>query len=185
MEHYRAYHYKVLLFEQEPSGRFKPPDAYVPHALAAVTTHDLPTLRGWWEEHDIDAARSARSVSERGVQDAGARDARVGAARADAGTGRAGSVALAAATSRCRRIPPALSRAMHAYLGLSRSNIAMMQIEDLIGMTDPVNVPGTDTSMPNWQRKVTQDTADIFARTDVQDILAAMNSARRGVNPNA
>ncbi len=38
--------------------------------------------------------------------------------------------------------------------------------------------------MPNWQRKVTQDTADIFARTDVRDILAAMNSARRGVNPN-
>ena len=53
MEHYRAYHYKVLLFEQEPSGRFKPPDAYVPTALAVVTTHDLPTLRGWWEEGDL------------------------------------------------------------------------------------------------------------------------------------
>ena len=24
------------------------------HALAAVTTHDLPTLHGWWSGHDID-----------------------------------------------------------------------------------------------------------------------------------
>jgi 4-alpha-glucanotransferase len=61
----------------------------------------------------------------------------------------------------------------------------MIQVEDLIGMGDPVNVPGTDTEHANWQRKVTQDTADIFARADVQDILAAMNSARQGVNPNA
>ena len=52
-------------------------------------------------------------------------------------------------------------------------------------MGDPVNVPGTDTEYSNWQRKVTQDTADIFARTDVQDILAAVNSARRGVHPNS
>jgi 4-alpha-glucanotransferase len=78
----------------------------------------------------------------------------------------------------------ALSRAVHAFLGLSRANVAMIQVEDLIGMGDPVNVPGTDTEHPNWQRKVTQDTADIFARTEVRDILAAVNSARRGVNPN-
>ena len=38
----------------------------------------------------------------------------------------------------------------------------MIQVEDLIGMGDPVNVPGTDTEHPNWQRKVTQDTAGIF-----------------------
>ena len=67
---------------------------------------------------------------------------------------------------------------------MSRANVAMIQIEDLIGMSDPVNVPGTDTEYANWQRKVTQDTADIFDRTDARDILAAMNSARRGVNPN-
>ena len=50
----------------------------------------------------------------------------------------------------------ALSRAVHAFIGLSRANIAMIQIEDLIGMSDPVNVPGTDTEHANWQRKVTQ-----------------------------
>jgi 4-alpha-glucanotransferase len=79
---------------------------------------------------------------------------------------------------------PALARAIQAYLGLSSSNIAMLQIEDLIGMTDAVNVPGTDQEHANWQRKVKLDTADIFARDDVKDMLAAMNKARRGQNPN-
>jgi 4-alpha-glucanotransferase len=84
-------------------------------------------------------------------------------------------------------LPPyssAFSRAVHAFLGLSNSDIALVQIEDLIGMSDPVNVPGTDTEHPNWQRKVNLNTADIFARDDVRDILEAMSLARSGTNPN-
>jgi 4-alpha-glucanotransferase len=183
MEHYRAYHYKVLLFEQEPSGRFKPPDAYVPTALAVVTTHDLPTLRGWWEEGDL-ALRDRLDLYP-------SEDFKAQAHATRASERRELLLALGAENlwrwSPDQPLPPystALARAVHAYLGLSRANIAMVQVEDLIGMGDPVNVPGTDTEHANWQRKVTQDTADIFARTDVRDILAAMNSARRGVNPN-
>jgi 4-alpha-glucanotransferase len=61
----------------------------------------------------------------------------------------------------------------------------MIQIEDLIGMLDPVNVPGTDKEHANWQRKVTEDTSAIFARPEVRDMLQAMQKARRGENPNA
>ena len=48
-----VYHYKVVLFEQK-QGEFVPPAQYTRQALAAVTTHDLPTLAGWWSGHDID-----------------------------------------------------------------------------------------------------------------------------------
>jgi 4-alpha-glucanotransferase len=60
----------------------------------------------------------------------------------------------------------------------------LVQIEDLIGMIDPVNVPGTDTEHANWQRKVTATLSDIFSSTDTNDILSAMDAARRGINPN-
>ena len=156
----------------------------MPTALAAVTTHDLPTLRGWWEEHDLhlrdqlDLYPSAEFKTQ--------------AHAARASERRELLLALVAADLwRWRPSEPlpqysaALSRAVHAFLGLSHANIAMIQIEDLIGMSDPVNVPGTDTEHANWQRKVTQNTADIFARAEVRDILEAMNSARRGGNPNA
>ena len=65
------------------------------------------------------------------------------------------------------------------------TDLADDQIEDFIGMIDPVNVPGTDTEHDNWQRKVTATLSDIFSRNDTNDILSAMDAARRGINPNA
>lgn len=184
MERYRTYHYKVLLFEQEPDGRFKPPSAYVQGALATVTTHDLPTLRGWWEAHDLELrarldlypndefknrAHATRERERRQLMQA----------LVDAGLWHWHP------DQPLPEYSAALSRAVHAFLGLSNANIALIQIEDLIGMTDPVNVPGTDTEHPNWQRKVVLDTAEIFARPEVRDILDGMNRARKGENPNA
>ena len=144
MEHYRAYHYKVLLFEQEPNGRFKPPGRLC--ADRARRGHDARSadaarLVGGGRSH---AARPARSVSERGFQGAGACDARIASVasccwrwwRRTCGAGRP--------TQPLPAYSQALSRAVHAYLGLSRANVAMIQVEDLIGMGDPVNVPGTD-----------------------------------------
>ena len=40
--------YKPLLFEREEDGAFRPPAQWQPKALAVVSTHDLPTLRGFW-----------------------------------------------------------------------------------------------------------------------------------------
>ena len=183
MEHYGAYHYKVLLFEQTPSGQFKPPSAYVRSALAAVTTHDLPTLRGWWEEHDLHL-RDRLDLYPSAAFKAQAHTAR-------ASDRRELMLALVAAGlwhwephEPLPEYSAALSRAVHAFLGLSNANIALIQIEDLLGMSDPVNVPGTDTEHPNWQRKVTLDLEDIFTRDDVRDILSAMDSARSGRHPD-
>ena len=47
--------YRVLFFEQDiETGEFDPPESYPPLALAVVGSHDLPTLRGWWEGRDLD-----------------------------------------------------------------------------------------------------------------------------------
>lgn len=183
MERYHLYHYKVLLFERHPDGRFKGPAEYVPHALATVTTHDLPTLRGWWESHDIVLRDKLNLYPSAAIRD-------------QVHESRAGErAAMMRALNEHRlwfwqdheplpEFSLALARAIHAYLGLSASNIAMVQIEDLIGMTDAVNVPGTDQEHANWQRKVALDTADIMQRADVKDMLSAMNAARKGANPN-
>ncbi|MET0534452.1 MAG: 4-alpha-glucanotransferase [Steroidobacter sp.] len=184
MEHYRAYHYKVLMFEQLPDGTFKPPADYIPSSMAVVTTHDLPTLRGWWEEHDV-TLRNELDLYPSEELRLQAHDARV---RDRVGLLRALVAAGLWHWNEGEPLPPysaALSRAVHSFIGLSSANIALVQIEDLIGMIDPVNVPGTDTEHANWQRKVTATLSDIFSRGDTKDILSAMDAARRGVNPNA
>jgi 4-alpha-glucanotransferase len=172
------------MFEQYPDGRFKQPSEYVQGALATVTTHDLPTLRAWWEGHDLKLRHELNLYPSEEFRTQ-AEDAREGERRSlmralvEQGLWHWQEQEALPAYS------AALSRAVHAYLGLSSANIALVQIEDLIGMIDPVNVPGTDKEHPNWQRKVTEDTEEIFARAEVLDILDAVNRARRGENPNA
>jgi len=183
MEQYRAYHYKVLFFERSDDGVFKPPAEYIPHALATVTTHDLPTLRGWWEATDIglrDQLNLYPSVEVREEVQRGREAERVAMMHALV----AQRLWYWQSWEPLPSYSPALARAIHAYLGLSLSNIAMMQIEDLIGMPDAVNIPGTDKEHANWQRKVTLRTDEIFGRDDVRDMLDAMDQARNGDNPN-
>jgi 4-alpha-glucanotransferase len=177
------YSYKVLLFEKESDGRFKAPSAYESRALATVTTHDLPTLRGWWDGLDLALRDELNLYPNEEI-------------RLETRSGREHDrIAMMEALvteglwhwQSSEPLPPysiALARAIHCYLALSRANLALLQIEDLIGMTDPVNVPGTHTEHPNWQRKVTADLTDIFTRQEVREMLSAVDRARRGENPN-
>ncbi|WP_034961532.1 4-alpha-glucanotransferase, partial [Komagataeibacter kakiaceti] len=44
----------VLFFERAPGGAFRPPATWSLNAAAFTTTHDLPTVAGWWQGVDID-----------------------------------------------------------------------------------------------------------------------------------
>jgi malto-oligosyltrehalose trehalohydrolase/4-alpha-glucanotransferase len=47
--------YRVLFFEQDAqTGAFLAPSDYPVAAVAVLGSHDLPTLRGWWEGRDLD-----------------------------------------------------------------------------------------------------------------------------------
>ena len=179
MAEFGVYHYKVLLFEKESDGRFRSPDRFARRAIAAATTHDLPTLRGWWEGTDLelrdrlqlypDEETRQRVHSERSLD-----RERLGAALADAGLG----VALAAPTG----VPfgSALAAAIQRYLAQSASALVVLQLEDLLGMGEPVNVPGTLTEYPNWQRKLTASSSEIFGDETVLDLLRQIRDLRKG-----
>jgi 4-alpha-glucanotransferase len=49
----------------------------------------------------------------------------------------------------------------------------------MIGMLEPVNVPGTSSEYSNWTRRVTSGARDIFARNDVRELCAAMTASRK------
>ena len=106
MAEFAVYSYKVLLFEKQHDGRFKRPEEYSRRAIATVTTHDLPTLRGYWEGRDLELRdRLQLFPSEevhRRVADERVRDrAQLLAALEDAGLRPPGCDA-SGATLRCR-----------------------------------------------------------------------------------
>jgi 4-alpha-glucanotransferase len=171
-----VYHYKVVMFEQK-EGEFVAPDRYTRRALATVTTHDLPTLNGWWSGHDIDLWEKLGfygdpSIGERQRADRQAERERLLRAlrRENLWSGDEGAVPPYSAQ---------LGQAVHVYLGQCASALVTVQIEDMIGMLEPVNVPGTSREYSNWTRKVALNTREIFAREDVRALCAAMMEARR------
>jgi len=71
-----------------------------------------------------------------------------------------------------------LARAIQLYLAKSAAALAVLQIEDLIGMGDPVNVPGTSTEHANWQRKITAAIEDVFEDEPTAQFLEDIQFAR-------
>ena len=52
--------YRLFYFEKNERGEFRRNDEYPPQALVSSTTHDLPTLAGFWAGTDIQARLAAQ-----------------------------------------------------------------------------------------------------------------------------
>jgi (1->4)-alpha-D-glucan 1-alpha-D-glucosylmutase len=149
--------YRVLYFEKE-HDRFRRPADYPALAAACVATHDLATLKGFWDGEDIAAkvrlgviasddeaarARAEREADKRGLLQALADEALLPA-----------GVDWAAAQS--AELRDDLARAIYAYLARSRASLFMIQLDDLVGERRQANLPGTIDEYPNWRRRVSQ-----------------------------
>ena len=189
MAEFAVYSYKVLLFEKHGDGRFRLPAEYVRRAIATVTTHDLPTLRGWWEGRDLElrdrlelfpGEEIRRHVYEERIRDRAQLLAALETASLAPTAGAPGPAtgAPAAQASEAVAFGEELAHAIQVYLASSSAALVVLQYEDLIGMTDPVNVPGTSHEHANWQRKVTTGIDDALGRDSSRRLFADVRRAR-------
>jgi 4-alpha-glucanotransferase len=178
MPEFGLYHYKVLLFEKV-AGRFRRPEEFVRRALATATTHDMPTLRSYWEARDIELRRGLGLYPSEQIESDIVRER-------DHDRGQLLAALREQGLDPVRPSAPLepytadLGRALHIYLARSSTALVALQIEDLLGMIDPVNVPGTDSEYPNWRRKLSADIEDMAAREDFSEQFAEINRARGG-----
>jgi 4-alpha-glucanotransferase len=171
-----VYHYKVVLFEQK-AGEFVAPGNYIRHALAVVTTHDLPTLHGWWSGHDIDLWEKLGFYAQPAIGERTRAERQVDRRRLLHALQREGL--LPGGDGAVPEYSAELGRAVHVYLGKSPTALVTVQLEDMIGMLEPVNVPGTSSEYSNWTRRMTASAREIFARPAVRDLCAAMIASRQ------
>jgi glycogen operon protein len=149
--------YRVLWFERD-GPEFRPPGRYPALAAACVSTHDLPTIRGWWSGADIDERRALGLADE--AQSASAHAARgEDKAHLSRALGHAG---LAPPASPDVPEEEAVAQALHRFVGATPSLLALVQADDLAGETSAVNLPGTDRERPNWRRRLGVDAADLW-----------------------
>ena len=148
--------YRILNFEREQDGGFKPPSAYPRKALAAIATHDLPTFAGWWKGLDTDLRQTFNVYSPE--QAATERQERVGDlvkfARALAVAGLQKSDVVP--------VDPPYDAAFQ-YLAKTPSMLVALQLEDILEDINQANLPGPDLGHPNWRRKLTRTVDGILA----------------------
>ena len=153
----RVLSYRVLYFERRDGGEFKAPDEYPAEALVAASTHDLPTLAGFWEARDLALRAELRlfpseEQRERQVLERDQDRARLLLALQREGLLPAGVTTDPASAP---AMTPELARAVQVYLARTPCRLAVTQLEDVLGQTDQVNLPGTSRSYANWRRKLT------------------------------
>ncbi|MBU9852896.1 4-alpha-glucanotransferase [Rahnella aceris] len=175
-----VYSYKVLYFEHDKHFLYRPPEDYVSQAMATVTTHDLPTLRGYWEGGDLTLGASLGVYPDPQVLEKlrGERE------RSKQGLLNALHLTQCVPKSISRSaenmpMTPLLNLGLQRYLAGSASALLGLQPEDWLDMDLPVNVPGTNTEYPNWRRKLTRTLEDMFADEHIDALLSDLNQRRQ------
>ena len=157
--------YRILLFERNADGSFIGPEAYPELALAATGTHDLPPFPGWLAGEDI-ALRERLGMVDPDV------------AETDRIERRRDIMQLRDALDAHDAGPEELVLAAYRFLARTPAHIVMLQLEDAIGETTSVNVPGTDREHPNWRRKLSADLETIAGGEPFGRFAAALRELR-------
>ncbi|WP_137805502.1 4-alpha-glucanotransferase [Pseudomonas sp. G(2018)] len=162
---------RVLLFEQD-NTHFKPILDWPDNALATTSTHDLPTLNGWWHGRDIDW--NARL----GLIDANTEiEWRHHREREREGLRRTLSQDPQNFREESHETDQVLDASVR-FLGHTRAPLVLLPLEDALGIEQQANLPGTIDTHPNWSRRLPGYSETLLDDTDAARRLELLACAR-------
>jgi 4-alpha-glucanotransferase len=124
--------YRLLWFERTA------PRQYPEQALAAITTHDLPTVAGLWTDSDLEVQHElGLSPNEAGTREIKARVRRM--TRSDGATPAREIVAR-----------------VHESLAKAPCRILTATLDDAMAVEERPNMPATNDEWPNWRLALPQ-----------------------------
>lgn len=171
--------YRVVYFERTGDGGYVAPGDYPVDSMAVVSTHDLPTFRGFWTGHDLEVRRALDLYPDAAAADKDAWDRGVDRWRLLLALGVQGlKPARYVSDDGAQPFSRELSEAVHRYLGRTTGRIVMMQIEDALGEIEQPNLPGTTDQHPNWRRRLAVAVEDLAGDDGLQAMATAVRRGR-------
>ncbi|MNZ29695.1 4-alpha-glucanotransferase [compost metagenome] len=166
---------RVLQFEQR-DGRFIPPEHWPDNALATTSTHDLPSLQGWFQGRDIEwRLKAGHNAPEQ--------------ARAELDERQRECHALVAALRQQGQLSvhesslEACVEGCIGYLGETPAPLVLLPLEDALGELEQPNLPGPGDVHPNWRRRWPVAAAELLDQPRARchlDRLAEGRAIQRG-----
>jgi len=149
---YNMLSYRLFYYERRyPDPALRSPLEYPERALAAITTHDLPTIYGYWQGQDIRVKKELSIYPSRELyeKDSAARER---------------DMKLIMEALKKERLLPEdftlpeemteeLMLAVYAYLAKSPALLVAVSLDDWLKSPHQQNMPGTTNQCPNWRRK--------------------------------
>ena len=148
-------------------------------AMATLTTHDMPTLIGYWhcgdlhlgkevglyQDHQLPALFQSRHEDKQKIL-----NSLHGHQMLDPNFSH--SVDQVGMSTE-------LSYAIQRHVAKGSSQLLCLQLEDWMEMTEPVNVPGTSEEYPNWRRKLSMTLEQLEVQPHINQHLQNLTANRR------
>ncbi|MFL6840095.1 MAG: 4-alpha-glucanotransferase [Bradyrhizobium sp.] len=147
--------YLVMMFERDDHGSFRGIDHYSANALVTFNTHDLSTYAGWRSFSDLKLKRSL------GIDPGESDDARWHALN------------MLDDVLRHHAIERHDLYSVASFLSRTKSRLFAISLEDLLGLIDQPNIPGTVYEHPNWRRRLPVSIEQIASAIDVDALKTA------------
>jgi len=165
---------RVLWFERQ-EYRFDPPGDWSRAATAMTSTHDLPTVAGWWSGRDLQWRRELKLMGDDAAA-AREQDAR------EHDRPRLWEAFRASGAAEGDAPPPdhpaRVVDAACAHIGRAACDFVLLPVEDALGRVEQPNLPGTLDEHPNWRRRLDGPAASLLDQPEVAARLAALARSR-------
>lgn len=172
--------YRVFYFERRSDGEWKPPAEFPAQALAVASTHDLPTLAGFWVAEDLRTRARLGLFPDEAVYQRALEGRQQDKARMIRAL-RAEGLLPVGPHDDWEALPdlaPEVWRAIHLYLARTPCWMMLANLDDLLGERAQANLPGTVERYPNWSRKTALRLEELRGDPRPLEIAALLNSLR-------
>ncbi len=166
---------RVLWFERDEQASFIPPVKWGSSAVAMTSTHDLPTVAGWWKGADIDVRR------EHGRLGVGVDPTAVKAEREKDRPRLWQAFAEERVSDGPLPAPEETGRVVDAavkFIARTDLPLSLIPLEDLLGQEEQPNLPGTIADHPNWRRRLPVPASAVLEQELVARRIEALAAER-------
>ena len=179
LNRYQVFSYKVMYFSKGWNG-FQLPEEYPEQAITVISTHDVAPLAGYWTGKDLDTMFKLGTLPDAAAFQT-ALDEREHD-KADLLDKLKETGCLGADVQMPAKADKTLLAALHKYGALSRSKLYAVQLENLLGVIDNLNVPGVTEGYPNWAQKMPVSLEDFLQHRLMGGQLAIIDEVRMKTN---
>jgi len=177
------YSYRLFFFEQAQDGGFYSPSHYPVQSMSTLTTHDMPTLIGYWHCDDLALGKKVGLYPDEDVLQT-LYQTRHDNKQQILNTLH-GHQSISDSISHDVHhvgMTTELNYGMQTHMAGGSSALLSLQLEDWLQMDKPVNIPGTFSEYPNWKRKLTRNIEDIFSDPAINQLADEISQRRLRVS---